>query len=153
MADDNYNIDDNPFDDEEIDNDLEEIIEDDEMDDEKKEELSDNEDDIEEDIMDEEEIEVMQIQINESDLANRVPDNVRQTYNLLTKFEITRIISTRAEQIARGSAPTIQTNLTVPIEIAEEELNQKKIPIIIRRPIGEGNDKKYEEWDTKDLIN
>ncbi len=157
-------IDDNPFDDREGDDredddevkkddgelangesdDDVEIIDDDDSEDEviDDNELSD----------DEAEIEIMQIQINESDLANRIPDTERQSYNLMTKFEKTIVISTRAEQIARGSPPTIQTDLTVPIAIAEEELNQNKIPIIIRRPITEGAERKYEEWNAKDLI-
>jgi len=98
------------------------------------------------------EIEITQIQINESDLANRIPDTERRSYNLLTKFEKIRVITTRAEQIARGSPSTIQTKLIDPIEIAEEELKQNKIPIIIRRPIMIGMEKKYEEWNVKDLI-
>lgn len=157
-------IDENPFEDD-IDDDREdeEDIDDDDDDDEqgeigkkvdedREDDDEDDEQDREDDEDDEAEIEVMQIQINDSDLANRVPDTQRQTYNLLTKFEKTRLISTRAEQIARGSAPTIQTDLTEPIAIAEEELLQNKIPIIIRRFVSEGNEKKYEEWNAKDLI-
>lgn len=159
-------IDENPFDDREddIDDDREDEEDIDDDDDDEQEEIGkkvdeddegdeddeDDEQDREDD--DEAEIEVMQIQINDSDLANRVPDTQRQTYNLLTKFEKTRLISTRAEQIARGSAPTIQTDLTEPIAIAEEELLQNKIPIIIRRFVSEGSEKKYEEWNAKDLI-
>lgn len=152
-------IDENPFDDvdeeqgdndEDIDDEQGEI---DKKDDEDDEDDGDDEDaEHDDDEIDEGEIEVMQIQINDSDLANRVPDTHRQTYNLLTKFEKTRIISTRAEQIARGSAPNIQTDLTEPIAIAEEELTQNKIPLIIRRFVSEGNEKKYEEWNAKDLI-
>lgn len=155
-------IDENPFEDD-IDDDREDEEDIDDDDDEqgeigkKVDDEGDDEDDDEDDEQDREdddeaEIEVMQIQINDSDLANRVPDTQRQTYNLLTKFEKTRVISTRAEQIARGSAPTIQTDLTEPIAIAEEELLQNKIPIIIRRFVSEGNEKKYEEWNAKDLI-
>lgn len=107
-----------------------------------------NEVDIE-DIDDLDEKEVSQIQINESDYINRIPDNERISNNLLTKYEKTRIIYTRAEQIARGEAPTINTKLTDSIEIAEEELKQGKIPFKIRRYIGA----KYEEWNIKDLIN
>lgn len=135
--------------DDEIDKKDPEIDEDDER---ERGDDEDHEDDEGDDEIDEAEIEVMQIQINDSDLANRVPDTQRQTYNLLTKFEKTRVISTRAEQIARGSAPTVQTDLTDPIAIAQEELLQNKIPIIIRRFVSEGNEKKYEEWNVKDLI-
>lgn len=154
-------IDENPFEDD-IDEDEEDIDDDDDeqeeigkkVDEDREDDDEDDDEDDEQDREDDDEaeIEVMQIQINDSDLANRVPDTQRQTYNLLTKFEKTRLISTRAEQIARGSAPTIQTDLTEPIAIAEEELLQNKIPIIIRRFVSEGNEKKYEEWNAKDLI-
>ena len=142
----NDDIDDDHNDEEQIDDEIEKKDHDN---DDEEEDEDEDEDDGE---IEEGEIEVMQIQINDSDLANRVPDTQRQTYNLLTKFERTRIISTRAEQIVRGSAPNIQTDLTEPIAIAEEELIQNKIPLIIRRFISEGNEKKYEEWNVKDLI-
>jgi len=126
---------------------------DDSNDDELSDEMDDSDDDSDDNNnTDDNEIEVTQIQINESDLAHRIPDTSRRSYNLLTKFEKVRVINARAEQIARGSPPNVKTTLTCPIEIAEEELNQNVIPIRVRRPIMVGTEKKYEEWDVKDLI-
>lgn len=92
------------------------------------------------------------IHISVSDNINRIPDNERTTMNVLNKFERVRMVSTRAEQIARGSAPTIDISHIKDIRpeiIAEEELRQGKIPLILRRYVG---NKKYEEWNIKDLI-
>jgi len=125
---------------------------DDDDDDDLSDEMEDSDNDSDNNGNTDNEIEVTQIQINESDLAHRIPDTSRRSYNLLTKFEKVRVINARAEQIARGSPPNIKTNLTCPIEIAEEELNQNVIPIRVRRPIMVGTEKKYEEWDVKDLI-
>lgn len=57
----------------------------------------------------------------------------------LTKFEISRVIGIRAEQIANGAPACIDTNgMTDPIDIAEQELLQKKSPISILREMPNG---------------
>lgn len=68
----------------------------------------------------------------------------------LTKYEKTRIISERANQIDSGS-PSLISNpdrFTTSIQIAFEELNQEKIPFIIKRKHGNT----YEYWKLKDLL-
>lgn len=56
--------------------------------------------------------------------------------NRLTKYEIARIISARALQLAMGASPLIDTN-NLPnndvISIAEEELKRSVLPITVRR--------------------
>ena len=56
--------------------------------------------------------------------------------NRLTKYEIARIISARALQLAMGASPLIDTN-NLPfddvISIAEEELRRGVLPITVRR--------------------
>lgn len=85
--------------------------------------------------------------------TNRVADNERITYNKLTKYEKTRLISSRAEQLARGAQPLIEiTGETDVISIAQKEVNERKIPFIIRRPLHD-KDQKFEEWNAGDLIN
>ena len=68
----------------------------------------------------------------------------------LTKYERTRILSERAQQISDGSKPLIPNpeRYTQCYEIALEELNKSKIPFIIRRPYANG----YEYWKLDDLI-
>lgn len=56
--------------------------------------------------------------------------------NKLTKYEIARIVSARALQLAMGASPLIDTN-NLPfddvISIAEEELRRGVLPITVRR--------------------
>lgn len=68
----------------------------------------------------------------------------------LNKYEKTKIISERSQQIANGSLsylknPETYNNVQ---EIAFEELKQKKIPFIIERPIPNG----VEYWKLEDCI-
>jgi len=66
----------------------------------------------------------------------------------LTKYEKTRILSERCSQIESGSKVFLtDTKLTNAYDIAATEFNEKKIPFILKRPIGNG----YEYWKIKDL--
>jgi DNA-directed RNA polymerase I, II, and III subunit RPABC2 len=68
---------------------------------------------------------------------------------ILTKYEKARVLGTRALQISMNSPIMIDPKGEVdPLKIAEMELNERKIPIIIRRYLPNGN---YEEWKVKDL--
>jgi DNA-directed RNA polymerase subunit K/omega len=66
----------------------------------------------------------------------------------LNKYEKTKIISERAQQLANGSLSFLKNPETYNnvLDIAMEELNQKKIPIIIQRPVPNG----YEYWKLED---
>lgn len=62
--------------------------------------------------------------------------NFKKTQPTITKFEKAKIIGIRAQMIADGSEPLIETkNLINAIEIASEEYKQKKIPLMIKRNI------------------
>jgi DNA-directed RNA polymerase I, II, and III subunit RPABC2 len=58
----------------------------------------------------------------------------------LTRFEKARVIGARALQIAMGAPPLIEVNKSVnsPIDIAIMELNEKVLPISIRRTLPDG---------------
>lgn len=75
-----------------------------------------------------------------------------KTSNVLSKYEKTRILCERAQQIEDGMPPYIPNfeRFTTSYAIAVEELNQKKIPFIIRRSIPHSNH--YEYWKLKDMI-
>lgn len=82
---------------------------------------------------------------------NGVPvDPLHRTIPILTKYEKTRVLGARASQIANGSPPYIK--LTKPLLngllIAEMELQEQKLPFIIRRPLPNGGS---EFWKLKDL--
>ena len=73
----------------------------------------------------------------------------RTTYNL-TKYEIARLIGTRAQMIANGSPKTIKNypKGSTPREIAELELKNGKLPLTIRRWFG----RTYEDCDSNALF-
>jgi len=57
----------------------------------------------------------------------------------LTKYERARIIGTRALQLSNGAIPMVKVDgLTDVLDIAEKELREYKIPIIIRRKLPDG---------------
>lgn len=78
-------------------------------------------------------------------------DPFHKTLPFLTKYETAKIIGSRAMQIASGGKPFIQleSNVIDSYLIAMEELKQKKIPFIIKRPFPNGNGCEY--WKLKDL--
>lgn len=58
----------------------------------------------------------------------------------LTKFEKANIIGIRATQLSKGAKPMIDTTgLSDVIKIAEKELLNNKMPLIIRRPFPDGS--------------
>ena len=75
----------------------------------------------------------------------------RETRPYLTKFEKTKIIGVRAQQLASGSEAMVelQGDETI-VEIAKKELEQKKIPFLIRRYLP---NQKYEDWRLSDMLN
>lgn len=57
----------------------------------------------------------------------------------LTKYEKVRILGTRATQIALGAPSVVDTTgLTDALDIAEKELQQRKIPIVVIRHMPNG---------------
>ena len=81
---------------------------------------------------------------------NIIIDDLHRTLPILSKYEKTRVLGQRAKQINTGSKPFIQIdeNLIDGYLIAQEELHQKKIPFIIRRPLPSGGS---EYWNLADL--
>ena len=59
----------------------------------------------------------------------------------LTRFERARIMGSRALQLSLGAPPFIDfsENISTSLEIAMEELDQKVIPIVIRRTLPNGD--------------
>ena len=60
--------------------------------------------------------------------------------NVMTKYEKAAVLGKRAQQIACGAIPLIKVSPTLhtAVDIAEEELRQKKNPYIIERDLGNG---------------
>jgi len=78
-------------------------------------------------------------------------DSNHRTYPFLTNFERTKIIGLRANQISKGSVPFIPVpkHITDVKDIARLELDQKRLPYIIKRPLPDGT---YEYWRLVDLL-
>ena len=73
------------------------------------------------------------------------------TGNKMTKYEYTKVLGMRAQQITMGAEPLIKisNDMKSAIEVAEEELRQRKTPYIIARKI---NKKKTDFWKIEDMI-
>jgi DNA-directed RNA polymerase I, II, and III subunit RPABC2 len=78
-------------------------------------------------------------------------DTKHITYPFLTIYEKTKIIGMRANQLSQGAAPFIKVPDYVKNvkEIAKMELEQKRLPYIIKRPLPNGT---YEYWRLSDLM-
>ena len=93
------------------------------------------------------------IKRNENGLI--VDDELHRTIPFLTKYEKTKIIGLRIKQLNSGAKPFIDLKKIFKRElildnclIAEKELEEKRLPFIIARPI---NNKNIEYWNLKDL--
>ena len=86
------------------------------------------------------------------DKNNIIIDELHKTIPYLTKYERARILGQRAKQINSGATTfvKVQENMIDGYLIAELELQQKRIPFIIRRPLPNGGS---EFWCVKDLEN
>jgi len=79
-----------------------------------------------------------------------IVDSLHRTLPMLTKYEKTRILGQRAKQINDGATPFVKIpeNVIDGYLIAIKELEQKKIPFIIRRPLP---NRGSEYWMVEDL--
>ena len=68
---------------------------------------------------------------------------------ILSKYEKTKILSERTQQLSNGSVSFLKNpeSYASIYEIALEELKQKKLPFIIKRPVSN----RFEYWKLSDL--
>jgi len=78
-------------------------------------------------------------------------DSRHTTYPFLTLYERTKVLALRASQLAHGAPPFIEVPdyLTDVYEIAKAELDAKRLPFILKRPLPDGT---YEYWRLADLM-
>jgi len=69
----------------------------------------------------------------------------------LTVYERTKILGTRTNQLAEGARPfvTVPEYVTQPLDIAKLELEQRRLPFIVKRPMPNGT---FEYWRLSDLM-
>jgi DNA-directed RNA polymerase I, II, and III subunit RPABC2 len=95
-----------------------------------------------------EEIETLCVVIRDN--KGIIIDPLHKTLPILSRYEKARILGERAEQINSGAQPFIEVESSM-IDgylIAMKELEQKKIPFIIQRPLPNGG---CEYWRLSDL--
>lgn len=74
----------------------------------------------------------------------------RITTQYLTKYERARVLGTRALQISMNAPVMVDLEgETDPLKIAQKELRERKIPIVIRRYLPDGS---FEDWGIDELI-
>jgi DNA-directed RNA polymerase subunit K/omega len=80
-----------------------------------------------------------------------VNDPNHKTYPFLTHYEKTKVLSLRASQLAHNSRPFVEVpkHITDVHDIARLELEAKRMPFIIKRPLP---DRTFEYWRLQDLI-
>jgi DNA-directed RNA polymerase I, II, and III subunit RPABC2 len=81
---------------------------------------------------------------------NIIVDKFHKTIPILSKYEKTRILGIRLKQLNNNSKPYIKVdeNLLDNLIIANLELQQKKLPFIIVRPLSNNT---FEYWNLQDL--
>jgi DNA-directed RNA polymerase I, II, and III subunit RPABC2 len=69
----------------------------------------------------------------------------------LTQFERTKIIGFRSNQLSQGARPFIQvpSHVTDVMDIARLELEQKRLPFLLKRPMPDGT---YEYFRLQELV-
>lgn len=79
-----------------------------------------------------------------------LPQDKRVTTKFMTKYEKARVLGTRALQISMNAPVMVQLEgETDPLRIAQKELRARKLPIVVRRYLPDGN---FEDWPISDLI-
>jgi DNA-directed RNA polymerases I, II, and III subunit RPABC2 len=78
-------------------------------------------------------------------------DAKHRTYPFLTNYERTKILSYRASQICNGAKPyiVVPEGVTDAYEISKLELEAKRLPFIVKRPMPDGS---FEVWRLADLV-
>ena len=79
-----------------------------------------------------------------------IVDELHKTYPFITKYEYARIIGMRAKQINNGADPFVKVDREMidGYTIAQKEIEEKKVPFIIARPLPNGG---REYWKVQDL--
>lgn len=79
----------------------------------------------------------------------KVPDKERITSRFMTKYERARILGARALQISKNAPLMVDpSEESDPYKLAEMELQNRKVPFIVRRYLPDGS---YEDWKVSEL--
>ena len=83
--------------------------------------------------------------------ADGQADAKHRSVPFLTQFEKTKILGFRTNQLSQGARPYIAVpeHVTDLREIARMELDARRLPIILKRPMPDGT---FEKWRLSDLL-
>jgi hypothetical protein len=83
--------------------------------------------------------------------ADGQADAKHRSAPFLTQFEKTKILGFRTNQLSQGARPYIAVpeHVTNLHEIARMELEARRLPIILKRPMPDGT---FEKWRLSDLL-
>jgi DNA-directed RNA polymerase I, II, and III subunit RPABC2 len=83
--------------------------------------------------------------------SSESPDANHKSQPFLTQYEKTSLLGFRTNQIAQGAIPfvAVPKHIRNPLDIAKMELEQRRLPFIIKRPMPDGT---FEYWRLSDLI-
>ena len=85
------------------------------------------------------------------EIYDKYHNQLKKTRPILDRFEYTKILGIRAQQIANGATPLVSTeSLTDIIDIVKKEYVECKIPLFIKRNLSNGES---EYWRIEDFSN
>lgn len=87
-----------------------------------------------------------------NDIIKSYDPTKNKTNPILSKYERVKLLGLRAEQIQRGATPFVPVDPDKPFdarEIAKRELMEKKVPMMIGRPLPDGT---MEYWRLDDML-
>jgi len=89
--------------------------------------------------------------VSKNKTYERIESKKKDTQPIMSRFEFTKLIGIRAQQLACGMQPCVSfdTGITSTEFIAIQELLQKKMPLIVRRYLPNGL---YEDWRVGELL-
>lgn len=84
-------------------------------------------------------------------LQSLTNDPNHKSQPFLTQYEKTRILGFRANQLAQGARPflPVPNHITKTVDIAKLELQERRLPFIVKRPMPDGS---FEYWRLSDLM-
>ena len=88
------------------------------------------------------------------DKHNNIIDNLHRTVPILSKYEKSRILGIRASQINNGAQILVKQKIKTfdGYLIAQQELEERKIPFIIKRPLPMGGGCEYWKLDDLEIV-